>query len=99
MSDNTYEPKPTPPRAIKEPTFLELLRETNRGRYSASFNAKTGEITFTPKQICTNGDKVRSMSDEELANIICCQDNRQGDECFDSSCFECTLEWLKKEAE
>ena len=47
----------------------------------------------------TNGDKIRAMADEELAMIICCQDSRQGDECYQADCKECLLEWLKQEAE
>lgn len=47
----------------------------------------------------TNGDRIRSMTDEELAMIICCQDHKQGDECFDASCYDCTLDWLKQEVD
>ena len=46
----------------------------------------------------TNGDAIRTMSDEELSNIICCQNNKSGDECFEwPDCNSCTLEWLKQE--
>ena len=47
----------------------------------------------------TNGDRIRAMTDEELANIVCCQNTKSGDECFDASCYECTLDWLKQEVE
>lgn len=45
----------------------------------------------------TNADKIRAMTDEELANIISCQDNKCGDDCFDASCYDCTLDWLRQE--
>lgn len=45
----------------------------------------------------SNADRIRAMTDEELAMIVCCQDYKTGDECFDESCFNCTLEWLKQE--
>lgn len=45
----------------------------------------------------TNADRVREMSDRELAMIICCQDHKSGDECFDASCFDCMMEWLQQE--
>lgn len=48
---------------------------------------------------CTNADRIRAMTDEELATIICCQDHKQGDECFDASCYDCTLDWLKQEVD
>lgn len=47
----------------------------------------------------TNADKIRSMTDEELAKIICCQDLKHGNDCFKTSCIDCTIEWLNKEAE
>lgn len=45
----------------------------------------------------TNGDKIRQMSDEELAeslsgSVAC----RNTVSCFDTSCYECTLKWLKQ---
>lgn len=45
----------------------------------------------------TNADRIRGMTDEELANIICCQNNKSGDECFDADCYSCTLDWLREE--
>ena len=47
----------------------------------------------------TNADAVRQMTDRELAMIIGCQNHKSGDECFDASCFDCTMEWLKQEVE
>ena len=47
----------------------------------------------------SNADRIRSMTDEELAMIIACQDHKQGDECIDASCKDCLLEWLKQEAD
>ena len=49
----------------------------------------------------TNADRIRTMSDEELAECI---ENPNGkpwyrcDECKWESCKECCLEWLKQEA-
>lgn len=47
----------------------------------------------------TNADVVRQMTDRELAMIIGCQNHKSGDECFNASCFDCTMEWLKQEVE
>lgn len=46
----------------------------------------------------TNGDKVRQMTDEELASIICCQGNLSGVDCSITDCAKCTLDWLKQRA-
>lgn len=51
----------------------------------------------------TNGDRIRSMTDEELAEFIL--DKRENGTCFNNKCYyydpnkgcdDCTLEWLKQ---
>ena len=48
----------------------------------------------------TNADRIRAMTDEELAGWIlrqvCCPDDRDG---CRSTCTECWLAWLREEAE
>lgn len=52
----------------------------------------------------TNGDRVRAMSDEEMAVTMMCP-NEAGlaeidcDKSDDKNCCKCCLEWLKKEEE
>ena len=58
----------------------------------------------------TNADKIRQMSDEELADFIdggcvsikcdVCDENVAMDVgCDDRECTQCWIEWLKKEAD
>ncbi len=52
----------------------------------------------------TNADKIRSMSDEELVEVIPCPYMKDPyDECIhgwhDYDCNKCKLEWLQSEAE
>ena len=50
----------------------------------------------------TNSDRIRAMSDEELAEIIACPKGLfDRMDCFDDNrdCKHCTLEWLKQPAE
>ena len=56
----------------------------------------------------TNADKIRSMTDEELANMLnmheCGRDCPVGEfdkhKCYmHESCYNCWLDWLKKEAD
>lgn len=56
----------------------------------------------------TNADRIRAMSDEELAKWIdwlfgrcewCDTDKMAADECNDVECTPCILEWLKQPAE
>lgn len=53
-----------------------------------------------PKQ--TNADRIRSMTDEELAMAIMCPAEFTGSDkvCdFSHDCKDCTLAWLQKESE
>lgn len=47
----------------------------------------------------TNADRIRAMTDEELAEVICCQNYKHKDDCFNTPCSECIKEWLKQEVE
>lgn len=44
-----------------------------------------------------NSDAIRAMTDEELAKIIRCQNSKHGDECCNTPCDKCILDWLKQE--
>lgn len=50
----------------------------------------------------TNGDKIRSMTDEELAHEISRIDRRICDTVEicekDINCYDCRVKWLKQEA-
>lgn len=50
----------------------------------------------------TNGDKMRAMSDSELALAIMCPYDMTDplpESCTFKRCIECSEEWLKKEEE
>lgn len=59
-------------------------------------------------KITTHADRIRAMSDEELAKWIdwlfgrcewCDTDKMATDDCNDVECTSCILEWLKQPAE
>ena len=55
-----------------------------------------------PYKVLTNADRVRAMSDGELAEIIACPKGLfDRMDCFDDNrdCKHCTLEWLQQPAE
>lgn len=78
-------------------------------RCSAYEAAETVNKFFKSKENQTNADRIRSMTDEELAeflaetvwrlgeNIISCKNSPLYPECVDDMCYECPcyLEWLK----
>lgn len=52
----------------------------------------------------TNADRIRSMSDEDLAmNMMCPNENGLAeidcDKCDNCNCYECLLKWLQSEVE
>ena len=60
---------------------------------------------FEPREM-TNADRIRSMSDEKLANFIpdwrhtkACKCNEHEFIGCDNQCEKCVLEWLKQPAE
>ena len=57
---------------------------------------------ITKEKPNTNADRIRAMSDEELAEIIACPKGLfDRMDCFDDNrdCEDCALEWLKQPAE
>ena len=59
---------------------------------------------YEEKKPQTNADRIRNMTDEELASIIMCPNefNNCAIECYeydDETCRECSLVWLQKEVE
>lgn len=44
----------------------------------------------------TNADRIRSMTDEELAKVIMCPYERDYRDCKEG-CWECCFKWLKSE--
>ena len=56
-----------------------------------------GTKLFYPNAKQTNADRIRTMTDEELVDIICCQYKECKD--LDAECNKCLLEWLKQEVE
>ena len=51
----------------------------------------------------TNADRIRSMTDEELAEVLfgCCIEHMGVEECShpEEACKSCVLDWLKEESE
>ena len=48
----------------------------------------------------TNGDRIRKMSDNELAGIITCPYYADPETCIrETTCVKCCAEWLAEEAD
>ena len=85
----SYEPKPSLPRHIHSPV----------DHYDV--DVETGTVTY--RVVRTNGDRIRSMSDEDLMRFLLrvgTLENRpwcDDEPCNNRYCSECITEWLKEE--
>ena len=67
-----------------------------------SGQAPEGEDNWEPKEPPTNAERIRMMSDEELAEVICPMEFENGyrgtevQSCAGENCTKCCLEWLQK---
>lgn len=75
----------------------------NCKRNPCSLAGKDHEMSFECKRFVgrTNADRIRSMTDEELADwfsIYCCRNKTYDAHCDTfGNCEECWLDWLKEE--
>jgi hypothetical protein len=53
------------------------------------------------KEVPSNGDRIRAMTDEELAAVIMCpkENGAQVGTCIGKTCVECCLMWLRQPVE
>lgn len=62
---------------------------------------KEEHIREDTKKVVTNADRIRNMTDEELAEIVMCHYEYAGRKrfCLGQTCTECSLKWLKEKVE
>jgi len=49
--------------------------------------------------IITNADRIRAMSDEEIAEVIMCPHDSDPDICGSNNCVKCCADWLRMPGE
>lgn len=59
----------------------------------------TSGIPAEKMGIKTNGDRIRKMTNDELADIIICPYDADESSCGKQNCLECCKEWLESEVE
>lgn len=87
----------------KCPAFAKCTVYEYRGSQCAALRSTYG-IESDP-EIITNGDRIRDMSDEEIAELLL--DGCRGAKCEDQpknvygsvNCFKCRMNWLQQPAE
>lgn len=96
----------------KKPYYEIKYKEIGSNHYSVGYSSYKLENVLAWRDECfeimtspqTNADRIRSMTDEELAaNMMCPNENGlaeidcdKNDNC---NCYECLLKWLRAESE
>lgn len=96
----------------KKPYYEIKYKEIGANHYSVGYSSYKLENVLAWRDECfevvekpqTNADRIRSMTDEELAvNMMCPNENGlaeidcdKNDNC---NCYECLLKWLRAESE
>ena len=80
--------------------FISVIGENTISSYTCDHCNGAGEIEIP----MTNADRIRAMSDEELASLFVkaplCRANETKVDCRQTkSCLECLTDWLKQPAE
>ena len=73
-------------------TCKEKAKEPNLG-------GCTSGIPIEKMGIKTNGDRIRKMTNDELADIIMCPYGMEESSCGKQNCFKCCREWLESEVD
>jgi len=92
--------KVDPPRVddgwylVKDGMTYRVDVPINKMRFTKSINILTGEVYYP-----SNADRIRAMTDEELARFLGVSDAcpPSNPEC-EHECYLCWLDWLKQEA-
>ena len=74
----------------------EYEEQCERCKHECSIEGMSGCIICKGFVPMTNGDRIRAMSDEELAEVLMKQCS--GRVCPLKNCFDCWLDWLREEA-
>lgn len=95
----------------KKPYYEIKYKEIGSNHYSVGYSSYKLENVLSWRDECfevvekpqTNADRIRSMTDEELAEVLfgSCIEHMGVEECShpEESCKSCVLDWLKTESE
>lgn len=95
----------------KKPYYEIKYKEIGSNHYSVGYSSYKLENVLSWRDECfevvekpqTNADRIRSMTDEELAEVLfgSCIEHMGVEECShpEKACKSCVLDWLKAESE
>lgn len=95
----------------KDPYYEIKYKEIGENHYNVGYSSYKLENVLSWRDECfevvekpqTNADRIRSMTDEELAEVLfgSCIEHMGVEECShpEEACKSCVLDWLKAESE
>lgn len=95
----------------KDPYYEIKYKEIGENHYNVGYSSYKLENVLAWRDECfevvekpqTNADRIRSMTDEELAEVLfgSCIEHMGVEECShpEEACKSCVLEWLREESE
>lgn len=95
----------------KDPYYEIKYKEIGENHYNVGYSSYKLENVLALRDECfeimtspqTNADRIRSMTDEELAEVLfgSCIEHMGVEECShpEEACKSCVLDWLKAESE
>jgi len=95
----------------KDPYYEIKYKKIGENHYNVGYSSYKLENVLACKDECfeimtspqTNADRIRSMTDEELAEVLfgSCIEHMGVEECShpEEACKSCVLDWLKAESE
>lgn len=95
----------------KDPYYEIKYKKIGENHYNVGYSSYKLENVLAWRNECfeimtsphTNADRIRSMTDEELAEVLfgCCIEHMGVEECShpEKACKSCVLDWLKEESE
>jgi hypothetical protein len=95
----------------KDPYYEIKYKKIGENHYNVGYSSYKLENVLAWRNECfeimtsphTNADRIRSMTDEELAEVLfgSCIEHMGVEECYhpEEACKSCVLDWLKAESE
>lgn len=104
LSNNHYEVLRAGKAGRQNPLVIYSAKSSEHLSFADRDMPVIGAFLRDQKKPQTNADRIRSMTDEELAvNMMCPNENGLGeidcDKNDNCNCYECLLKWLRAESE
>jgi hypothetical protein len=99
LSNNPYEVLRASKAGKQNPLIIYSGKSSEYLSFADRDMPVIGAFLRDQKKLQTNADRIRSMTDEELAVNMMCPNENGCDKDDNYNCYECLLKWLRAESE